>query len=212
MPTVLPLWLRRPFRSLQLFFNSSCFHLLFLHTSANESELSFCLPLSLVSCCSLALSHLYSINLSSVIWHFIKRWGILGSGQRSTQGHIFSFCGRFGKAIELEVYVLRRCGNGHTWRKPTQRVENMPTPVGRPHTVQKANPPRSSVMFFESPLLHLFASERLLNCFRPPSCASSLLRGPRSMGMQRLSTSRLTTSRPHARINLSPLFLPVEQD
>lgn len=41
----------------------------------------------------------------------------------------------------------------------------------------------------------------------PSPCSLGLVQG-----MSRLRSSRLTTSRPIAGINLSPLFLPVEQD
>lgn len=68
------------------------------------------------------------------------------------------------------------------------------------------------------PCIPAFAKESLHNCPPPPlqnpwslalpsPCSLGLVRG-----MSRLRSSRLTTSRPLAGINLSPLFLPVEQD
>lgn len=62
------------------------------------------------------------------------------------------------------------------------------------------------------------ANESLHNCLPPPpqNPRSLVLPSPCSLGlvqgMSRLRSSRLTTSRPLAGINLSPLFLPVEQD
>lgn len=60
-----------------------------------------------------------------------------------------------------------------------------------------------------------FKSSSFLSLIPSPLFAqlpSSPVFVPSSAEMQRLSTSALTTGRPYARINLSPLFLPVEQD
>lgn len=73
-----------------------------------------------------------------------------------------------------------------------------------------------SFIFFFSPLSTLFANESLQDCclFTPSPLFHPLFLLS-WLGVQRLSrlrSPRLTTSRPLARINLSPLFLPVEQD
>lgn len=74
-----------------------------------------------------------------------------------------------------------------------------------------------SFFFFLLSFTLLQMSQCTIVVFLPPVPCS--IHSPCSLGlvlwvqrMSRLRSSRLTTSRPLARINLSPLFLPVEQD